>query len=79
MNEEPTRKARTSIPEGLITAIRKLKFENPSDEKYALEAIALPKDAANEGTIKWLAALVARGGAKFDRHIEEHCQSHDWP
>lgn len=72
-------KPRTSIPDGLKAAIRRLVFADESDKKHALEAIELPYGQANEGAIKWLAALVARGGAKFDRHNEDHCQPHNWP
>ena len=60
-----------TLPPDLVTDVTALKFENPSDERLAKEAIMYPEHAT-DATVAWLAALVNRNGARYDDNNPDH-------
>ncbi len=66
------------LPEDLVAAVMSLKFENPSDERFAKDAIMYP-ERATKATVAWLAALVKRKGVKYDDNNFDHKGPTTWP
>lgn len=67
------------IPADLAKAVRKLTFENPSDKRLALQALAAP-EPPTPSTISWLVSLVSRKGARYDyTNPNHHSGPYKWP
>jgi len=58
------------IPPELAASVKALRFENPSDERLALDDVE--RSEAFPTTIKWLKALVRRKGERFDHENPSH-------
>lgn len=66
------------IPKTLVAAVKRLRFENPSDRKWAHHALA-DKAPPTQCTIAWLSSLVRRKGVRFNADNDEHKQPGVWP